>query len=117
MNLQLLGNRILIELEKETTTSSISGVEIPSYVMEETDGGKLRAKTQALGYLPIGTVLNISPLAAQDSSLAIGDKVLVAPAVLTTDSYNFQQDRTKRVTPFSGVISIPSSLVEAKVIE
>lgn len=116
--MQLIGNRVLILLDKEpehTTTSS--GLLIPQFTYEETDGGKLKAKASELTYLSKGTVVALSShaeelLSKENSKLNIGDKVFVAPYAVSPQ-YQFFVNRDTKILQFDGHICIPTSLIEA----
>lgn len=116
--MQLIGNRVLILLDKEpehTTTSS--GLLIPQFTYEETDGGKLKAKASELTYLSKGTVVALSShaeelLSKENSKLNIGDKVFVAPHAVSPQ-YQFFVNRDTKILQFDGHICVPTSLIEA----
>ena len=116
--MKLLGNRVLIQLDKEVDhTKLASGIEVPKVKYEETDGGKLRAKVDRFGFLAQGTIVDASALAKksladEDVTIESGTKVLVNP-VAVSDNYQFFQDRSTKIQLFDGLIDVPSSLIEA----
>jgi len=117
-NINLIGNRVLILLDKEpehTTTSS--GLLIPQFTYEETDGGKLKAKASDLTYLSQGTVVSISTyakdlLSRENTDLNVGDRVYVSTNAVSPQ-YQFFLDRSTKILSFDGYIAIPTSLIEA----
>lgn len=116
--INLIGNRVLVILDKEpehTTTSS--GLLVPQFTYEETDGGKLKAKASDLTYLAQGTVVSISPyaqelLSKESSTIKVGDRVYVSHNAVSPQ-YQFFIDRSTKILSFDGHISIPTSLIEA----
>mgnify|MGYP003402269495 CR=1 FL=1 len=116
--MKLLGNRILIQLDKEDSNTTLpSGIEVPFVKFEETDGGKLKARVTNEPYLAQGTVIDISDYALkllkdEGYALAVGDRVLVNP-MSVSPNYQFFTDRSSKVLLFDGKISIPTSHLEA----
>ncbi len=114
----LAGNRILIKLDPHPQhTTTASGLEIPQFRLEETDGGKMKVRTSNTKYLSKGTVLDISPYAKQrlkdeDTPLNIGDKVFV-PTSAVSPNYQFFLTRDAIVLDFDGHIAVPHTLIEA----
>ncbi len=118
----LMGNRVLIQLDKELEHSTTeSGLVVPNFIREETDGGKIKARASRLSFLSKGTVLSISPLAKEilekeSSELKEGDKVFISPNAVSPQ-YEFSLNRDNSTTFFEGIISVPVSLIEAKINE
>lgn len=119
-NLTIFGDRVLIllDIERENTKTD-SGIEVPHYVQDETDGGRPTVKLSGRKYLPQGTVVNVSPLASaklkeHQTPLTVNDRVLVSYAALNP-SYQFFPERTKHVIAHHGYMLIPYSLIEAKI--
>jgi len=116
--MKLLGNRVLIQLDEEVShTKLASGIEVPKVRFEETDGGKLKSRVESLGYLSQGTVVDVSPLALksiqeESATLSKGDRVLVNPLAVAPN-YQFYTDRANKIQLFNGLISVPTSLIEA----
>jgi len=114
----LLGNRVLIQLDKEQEhATTASGLLVPNFRHEETDGGKLKAKASELTYLPQGTVIDISPYAKdllekEHSPLKVGDRVFLSMNI-SPDSYHFPLNRDSKRIVFDGHIAVPTSLIEA----
>lgn len=121
MNFQLLGNRILIKLDEQPDhSSSEQGVIIPKFINTETEGGRPKASLDTRKHLLQGTVLQISPKAAQAladelTPLSPGDRVYVS-ASTNNSSYQFFLDRSQIVSYFDGHIAIPHALIEAKIL-
>ena len=111
----LQGNRVIIQLDKETALSSTAlGIEIPSSRFTETDGGKLKVEPTPLTFLPKGTVLYVSDQAQEFLSpkLSPGDKVFISTSA-ASPQYHFPLNRDVKPPFFDGVISVPSNLIEA----
>ncbi len=123
MNLpfQLLGDRVLIQLDEipdHTVTSA--GIHVPHFLNIESDGGRPDVKVSNLKHVAKGTIISMSPLASQkladqQSPLQVGDRVFVVSSAVSP-SYQFFPERDKLVQDFTGIICIPFSLIEAKLI-
>jgi len=120
-NLTLLNDRIIVlldELTEDPTTAS--GIILPPTELQETDGGKLKARPSNKRHLLQGTVLNISTTATEKFKelgipLNTNDRVYLAPQTLTS-SFHFYPDRTKlqNTSTFNGFVIVPHNLIEAK---
>jgi co-chaperonin GroES (HSP10) len=111
----LQGNRVIVQLDKETSLSSTSsGIEIPSSKFTQTDGGKLAVEPTPLTFLPKGTVIHVSNAAQEFLSpkLSPGDKVFVSTSA-ASPQYHFPLNRDVKPPFFDGVISVPANLIEA----
>lgn len=117
MNIELLGDKVLVQLQDHPDhTITAGGILNPLFVNIESDAGRPKAKASNKKYLAKGKVLLISPLAKERIPLLeVGDEVYVAPTTVSQD-FHFSLKRASLVEDFDGVISIPSSLVEAKII-
>lgn len=118
-NMTLLGDRILILLDKESDTTTQSGIIIPKMKLKETDGGRLKSEADPDYFTLKGTILNMSSYAIEKfkefgPSPKHGDKVLVSKQA-KQESFHFYPDRSKLVQYFNGIICIPHTLIEAKI--
>lgn len=113
---------ILIQLlpypEEDTTTSS--GIIIPKYKTQETDGGRFVAALDHEVYSLVGTVLQISDRAQQDldeqkMDISVGDKVVIHHGAKSM--HNWFIDPLVKVQDFSGQILATASSIQAKVNE
>lgn len=120
-NISLIGDRILIRLDEQPEHSTTKeGIIVPIYRPEETEGGKIKGVLSSEKYLAQGTVIAISPyskgkLEDLGVSLSPGDPVYPARASVSP-SYAFPLDRSTLIASFDGIICIPHSLLEAKII-
>lgn len=118
-NMTLIGDRVVILLDKAEDTVTSSGILIPKMEMVETEGGRLKARPSTDSHLLQGTILNMS-LYSIEKFKELGSipkhnsKVLVSKQA-KQDSFHFFPDRSKLVQDFKGIICIPHSLVEANI--
>lgn len=115
-NLELLGDRVIVLLDKaEDHTTTESGLIIPLFENAETDGGRPASKLSMKRYLSTGTILGLSQTAQEKlPTIKVGDKVYVTPTA-ATPQYQFLPDRTQLVEDWSGLIVISHVLIEAKI--
>jgi co-chaperonin GroES (HSP10) len=118
-NMTLIGDRILILLDKATDTITSSGILIPKLEMVETDGGKLKSRPSDDSYLLQGTIINMSLYSIEkfkDLSISVShnNRVILSPQAKNT-SFQFFPDRSQLVSQFKGIICVPHTLIEAKI--
>lgn len=110
----VLGERVLVQLDKmQDHTVTDKGVVVPHFINIEASNGMPEAKASNLEYLSVGTVESIPEKVSQSTGLSVGDRVFVAPSVVSP-SYQFFSKRTGLVEPFEGLILIPPAYIEAK---
>lgn len=120
MNFTLIGDRVLVKLDRAEDHTKTSWGYIPSNKLEQTEGGQVKTKLSDDVHLTQGTVIQIGPgalLKFQELGAEIkeGDKVYINPSAKRSDSYYFYPDRTLQIQDFEGYICVPHVLVEAKV--
>jgi co-chaperonin GroES (HSP10) len=117
-NLELLGDRVIILLDKaEDHTVTESGLIIPLFENAESDGGKPISKLSLKRYLSVGTVLALSATAQEKlPTINVGDRVYVTPSS-ASPNYQFLPDRSQLVEDWTGMISVSHILIEAKIKE
>lgn len=119
MNYELIGDRILVQLDEQSTHEvTEAGIYNPLMENEETDGGRYRAKISSRHYIAVGTVQKISPFALKKlqelgAELQVGDRVLVDHRA-ASEQYSFFPKRGL-VRTFQGLVSIPHVYIEAKI--
>lgn len=117
--IQLLGDRVLIELETANDHSMTdSGIIVPASELFETDGGRAGTRPTSEKRIAKGKVLSISAKAQENlPEITIGDLVYV-PKTAITMSYQFDVERKNILSsPINNdkIICIPSALIEAKI--
>ena len=116
----LLGERVLVKLDLLGDHSKTnSGLHVPLYERDTTEGGRPTAKLSNKQYLSQGTVIDYSPLAAKKLEDALtpiskNQKVFVNPTAVSPN-YQFFPDRSNLVIDFEGYVLIPYTLIEAYV--
>lgn len=115
-NIQLLGEKVLIQLEAASDhTTTDTGLIIPLFENDLSDGGRPITKLSSKKYLSKGTVINISPKAKISyPELEVGDTVYV-PTQVASPQYQFFLTRDKLVLDWEGVIVVNPIQIEAKI--
>lgn len=115
-----MGNRVLIKLDEHPDhTVTSTGIIVPDFTPSYTDSGRPKDELSKLKHLFKGTVLALSPIAAQklaeeSTPLSPSDRVYISQQAFS-DSYQFFLNRDAITLPFEGLIAIPHSLIEAKI--
>jgi co-chaperonin GroES (HSP10) len=118
--IELLGNRVVIKLDEVTGHKvTESGLHVPKFGNELTEGGKPIPRTSSDKHLSVGTVVLISPGAKikfeeEGSTLEPGDRVYVALSSVSP-RFQFFLDRDTLLPDFDGHICVAHSQVEAKI--
>lgn len=115
----LIGDRILVQLDKVQDESSDSILIKPLIENGESDGGRPTAHVSNKEYVPKGTILSIShysreKLESIKASLKVGDKVLISPRAATPEYYFFENRNSYSPQEFKGIVAIPHVFIEAK---
>lgn len=114
----LTHDKVLIQLDKHSDhTTTPSGLFNPKFLNIETDGGRPDIKLSNESYVAQGTVIDMSPYAAQRmkeslTPISIGDKVFVTKSAVSMN-HHFDKDRNTILQEFDGLILIPFVLIEA----
>lgn len=115
-NIVLLGSKVLIQLEEaKSHTETDTGLVIPLFENDTSDGGRPITKISAKKYLSKGTIINMSPKAKDEyPELNIGDTVFVS-AQVASPQYQFFLNRDQLVLDWTGVIIVNPIQIEAKI--
>lgn len=116
MEIVLLGSKVLIQLDEATShTQTETGLVIPLFENDMSDGGRPITKVSAKKYLSKGKIINISEKAKQEyPELNVGDAVFVSTQV-ASPQYQFFMNRDQLVLDWTGVIIVNPIQIEAKI--
>jgi len=106
---------VLIKLKEEVPNPN--EIYIPLTFLDQTDGGKVIARSSDNKYLAKGVITNASLAALETLSkddIHLNDEVLLISAALQPQ-YIFYPNRDVLTPKHEGYVLIPSSFIEAKI--
>lgn len=118
--LSLLGDRVLVKLDRVPDYVTESGLTIPKYENITTEGGRPAVKRSSATHAAAGTIIALSPKAHEallkdpaSPKVPEGKRVLVTPSTAFSEHYSFYPVRNSTTLPASDIICIPHNLIEA----